>query len=125
MSRVDEIRQRASEATPGRWHWAGNTQSFQVRLMSTAHGRPSIMEFFRWGMRDAKPAFNSECGLVDLQELVVYQVAPGAKRGDRELYREDFFEIDHPDAQFIAHARDDIDFLLSEIDRLEGVTDES
>lgn len=121
--RIEEIRNRAAAATPGPWLWWGNTQVHQVSLMSRAPGRPTVMAFFRWGMQRAKPSFQDERGLLtDFERDVVYQVCPDCdSKEDRRVYRQDFIDIRHPDAQFIAHAREDVDVLLAEIDRLHGL----
>lgn len=42
----------------------------------------------------------------------------GAGRSNSPLYREDFTGITTPEAEFIAHSREDVDLLLAEIDRL-------
>jgi hypothetical protein len=45
---------------------------------------------------------------------VIYEVAPEAQdRDDPRVYRGDVIGIRNPDAAFIAHARQDIAFLLS------------
>lgn len=46
-------------------------------------------------------------------------LAPGADRTNSALYREDFIGLDSAEAEFIAHAREDIDFLLGEVARLQ------
>lgn len=58
----------------------------------------------------------------DARDLAVYEVAPEAtSRQDRRVYRADVSGIRHPDAEFIEHSRADIDYLLSENDRLRAV----
>lgn len=59
------------------------------------------------------------------RDMARYEVLGGLTREEndkldkpRELYREDIVGIDNPDAEFIAHAREDIEVLLAEIDRL-------
>lgn len=55
----------------------------------------------------------------DARDLAIYEVAPDAlSREDRRVYRADVSGIRHPDAEFIEHSRADIDWLLSENDRL-------
>jgi len=55
----------------------------------------------------------------DARDLAVYEVAPEAtSRQDRRVYRAEVSGIRHPDAEFIEHSRADIDYLLSENDRL-------
>lgn len=51
---------------------------------------------------------------------VVYEVAPNATtREDPKVYRADIIDIRHPDAQFIAHARADVPWLLDLVRHLE------
>jgi len=53
------------------------------------------------------------------RDMVVYEVAPHAvTREDPSVYRADITGIRHPDADFIAHSRADVAFLLAEVDRL-------
>ena len=41
-----------------------------------------------------------------------------AGRSNSPLYREDLVGFDNPEAEFLAHARQDVEFLLSEVERL-------
>lgn len=68
------------------------------------------------------PAEGHTAGLAleALHQHVIWQVCPDATdRKDPRVYRADFTQTRSPDAQFIAHARADIDFLLARIDELE------
>ncbi len=125
QQRIDEIRARAADATPGPWLWKGNTESFRIELISRAPGIWTVMSFERWGMRDAQPYFlGDDRFLHSVKDFVVYQVCPDCEsKDDPRVYRQDFFEINHPDARFIAHAREDIDVLLAEIDRLRALVE--
>jgi hypothetical protein len=60
-----------------------------------------------WGGAMTKAQFEKETG----------------KPVEEYLYREDFYGIDTPEADFIAHAREDIPFLLAEIDDLRADID--
>jgi len=54
---------------------------------------------------------------VDAATRVVYEVAPNATtRDDPNVYRADIKDIRHPDAQFIAHARQDVPTLLAALE---------
>tara|TARA_R110002051_G_scaffold314950_3_gene392637 strand:+ start:5370 stop:6122 length:753 start_codon:yes stop_codon:yes gene_type:complete len=58
------------------------------------------------------------------RDLAVYEVAPQAtSRQDPKVYRADIVGIRHPDAEFIAHSRADVDYLLAENDRLRAALD--
>lgn len=125
--RIEEIRARAAAAMPGPWIWKGNTEVQQIELISRAEGLWTVMSFERWGMRDAQPFFlGDDKFLHSVKDFVVYQVCPDCEsKDDPRVYRQDFFEINHPDAQFIAHARQDVETLLAEIDRLNtGITEQ-
>ena len=59
--------------------------------------------------------------LEDARKLAVFEVAPDAvDREDPRVYRADIVGLRHPDAEFIANARADVDTLLAEVDRLRG-----
>lgn len=64
---------------------------------------------------DPRLRFNVDLMMVNARDVVVYEVAPNAtSRQDRAVYRADIIDIRHPDAQLIAHARGDIDYLLEQ-----------
>lgn len=128
-TRLTEIRTRAEAAAPGPWHWAGNTDVHHVYLANwrPGHGRCSVMDFGRWGMQGARPKFVTDGFYVnDVNSLAVYEVAPAAtSRQDPRVYRADIIGLRHPDAEFIANSRADVDFLLAEVDRLRAALAES
>jgi hypothetical protein len=67
-------------------------------------------------------AFGGESQHVSTAEAAVYEVAPTATdRKDRRVYRADLVGIRNADAAFIANSRADIDALLAEVDRLQGL----
>jgi len=120
--RLDEIRARASAATPGPWSWWGNVDTHSVHLRSrfpgdeTRDGYLDVMSFRRSGMQGAKPTFNNpRCRMLmipDSYSLAIYQVAPEAtSRHDpnHNVYRGDIIGFRHPDAEFIAAARADVE----------------
>jgi hypothetical protein len=118
------IEERANKATPGPWMWDISTTN-QMAMLETAHsGRYYVMGFERWGLNNACPAFQiyktydgtvterGSMGMVRTDKLA--KSYPGK---EHHIGFDDF--IDHPDAEFIAHAREDIDRLLAEVKRLQ------
>jgi len=120
---ITEIKSRLEAATPGPWIWDVNSAYHQMRLLTTHSGMYFVMGFRRWGTQSAAPAF---------QVFTKYE-GPVSERGSRGLQRADKLlkshpgkehhegyddDIDHPDAQLIAHAPEDIRVLLDEIERL-------
>lgn len=117
---IEAIRARRGAAARGPWHWSGNTDTQQIRLSNwvPGAGRCTVMDFTRWGMQSARPRFVDRDRMM-IYAAPVYEVAPAAtRRDDPRVYRGDIVDIRHPDAQLIAHAPQDIDDLLAEIDRL-------
>jgi hypothetical protein len=128
---LDEIRQREQAATPGPWGWYGNTDTQDIHLATRRFGRSFVMRFGRWGVRNAQPLFaeGREWGpdprypdeteirphgrMTPAKDLPVFEVAPGAlSRGDQRVYRADLIGIRNPDAEFIAHSREDVSISL-------------
>lgn len=117
---LDAIRARADAATFGPWMWYGWHENQDIILCTKKGGMRYVMGFRRWGFNRAQPEFNTDRGLVPAKELPVFQVAPDATSfEDPRVYRGTLVGIRHPDAEFIAHARQDIDDLLAYIDELE------
>lgn len=57
--------------------------------------------------------------LINARDLPVFEVAPNAtSRDDGAVYRADLAGIRHPDAEFIAHARDDVRRLSNALQEL-------
>jgi hypothetical protein len=135
---IDAIRARANRATPGPWGWFGNTKSNHIYLATRHWGRHMVMGFRRWGMQSAQPEFwnrddpqgikqhlGPDSRHVTAGEAAIYEVAPEARSAnDRRVYRHDVVGIRNADAAFIAHSREDIDYLLGEVDRLRGLLEE-
>lgn len=110
MDRLKAIKERQEKATPGNWFWKVNTESKSVILWSDVPIRPFIMKFERWGMHSAAPSFR------DFDQDIMYRSDEFlASRGDPKHN----LDIDHPDAQFIAHSRADIDWLVAEVEKLQ------
>jgi hypothetical protein len=77
----------------------------------------------QWGepMKDERMAFYGEPGPFyhDARELAIFAVCPEATdRSDPRVYRADITGLRNPNAVFIAAARQDIEDLLAEVDRL-------
>ncbi|MDE2102387.1 MAG: hypothetical protein KGL39_34390 [Patescibacteria group bacterium] len=108
--RLREIRERAEKATFGPWGWFGDIKT--PYLATTHGGRVSVLTAARSGMRGATFCFRG--GAVNRDGLVKAEDVAVRERD----YRDDIECIAHPDAEFIAHAREDVPFLLQEIDRL-------
>lgn len=72
---------------------------------------------------DQKLAFRDEHLMMKpASGMARYQVAPTAtSRHDQSVYRADINGIRHPDAEFIAHSRDDVTWLISEVERLRAL----
>lgn len=101
------IEERAAKATPGPWCWTGNMTCQQIWLARRHAWGDIVMDFVRWGMQRAMPRFNTD-GILEKAKLVRPQAHNAWMISD----------IDHPDAQFIAHSRKDVDDLLAEVRRL-------
>jgi hypothetical protein len=73
----------------------------------------------KWGEPEKEPrlAFCTGWIYTEARELAVFEVAPMATtRSDPSVYRADITGIRHPDAEFIAHSREDIGRLLAAAD---------
>lgn len=119
--RLAEIEARDQAATPGPWAWFGNTDVRDACLATPDRGRLYVMQFARWGMASAQPVFRDDAArqMVKASEVPVYEVAPKASsRDDPRVYRADISGFRNPDAEFIAHARQDVTDLLAEVGRL-------
>jgi len=120
---LEAIEAREKAATPGPWVWEIRAATRQAYLWTTHSGRYYVMGFQRWGMNSAAPTFQ------------VYEKCQGPvdERGSKGMFRADSLTkslpgkeynvgyddyLDHPDAEFIAHARQDIPALIAENKRL-------
>lgn len=124
---LEAIRQRAEAATPGPWRWRGNVDSHSMYLAGRdpVWGITTVMDFQRWGMREAQPVFCVAGLLHKATEFPVFEVCPTATtRDDPRVYRGDLIALRHPDAEFIAGARQDITDLLAYIEQLQRAVSE-
>jgi hypothetical protein len=118
---IQAIRDRAASATFGPWMWHGQYETKSLTLCTKKGGMQYVMGFKRWGMQGAQPEFNGFGRLTGAADLPVFQVAPDATSiDDPRVYRGTLVGIRHPDAEFIAHSRQDVDDLLAYIDELES-----
>lgn len=125
---IAAIQQRADAAMPGPWFWRGNVDA-HIRLASRAGrgGEHTVMDFVRAGMQEAAPRFNpsrlnrrADGRQRGGEDLPVFEVCPYAlDRTDPRVYRGDIIGLRHPDAEFMAHARQDVDDLLAYCAQLE------
>lgn len=120
------IEARANAATPGPWAWFGNVDHNDFYLATRHSGRRYVMSFRRAGMQNAQPEFQDYSGpygrMAPAKELAIYEVAPDAtSRRDPyfNIYRADIIGFRNPDAEFIAHARQDVDTLIARVHELE------
>jgi hypothetical protein len=99
------IRQRCADATPGPWVWV-NTEASSL-------GEVNANKLVRWDPArltevDGIPVFLGQ------DEVLSVEAFDG----------ESSFYVDPVDAAFIAHAREDIPKLLTEVDRLRALAGE-
>ena len=115
MSREDEIKARLEKATKGPWYWNVNPSSKRVELVNSKSD--IVMDFVRWGMNGVTPRFNINGLMVKATEMLANW--PGRDHHERWAKR-----IVNPDADLIANAPADIDYLLAENARLRAENEE-
>lgn len=103
-ARLAAIRERVAAATPGPWGWRGNKDAQQIILYRLAGWGDVVMSFARWGMQRARPHFVTDGIIREPQWVMGPPHHPWQIDG-----------IDHPDARFIEHSREDVDWLLGEL----------
>jgi hypothetical protein len=115
--RIKEIQARCNAATPGPWMWHVNEHCKVIKLLTKHSGQYYVMGFERWGMQGAQPTF---------QAYEKYE-GPVRERGSKgikkaielskwaQTYRHNDGWIEHPDAEFIANSKSDVEYLLSEL----------
>ena len=119
---LKELRKVAEAATPGPWHWSGNTKNNQLYLATwiKGAGRCQVMDFVRWGMHSAAPRFLDDESLMmqSAKDLVVYEVARNqglpdeTPSNDPRVYRQDIVDVRHPNARFLAAANPEVILAL-------------
>lgn len=120
---IDAIRARLAKATPGPWRWWGHEKGpMCIVSLVPGGGLPFVMGFKRLGMREAQPTFSKGRTPDGIHSGLM---TPASEMAVREVsYRTDIVGIDHPDAEFIAHAPADTSFLLEHVHRLRGALDQ-
>jgi hypothetical protein len=104
--RVAEIVDRHAARVQGPYQWVMSTKRHEAWLESS---RSVVMSFVRWGMTGAVLCFLGDRGLVKAEAFAV----------QRQKNHIGFdLDIDHPDAQGIAHSWQDVDDLLKDRDAL-------
>lgn len=104
-------------------------RKLKFRLYTDAEVEERVREDWledQWGgpKTDTRLAFAHQVHMhaLDARELAVFEVCPEAtERTDPRVYRADIIGVRHPDAEFIAHSRQDVDDLLAVIDAVEAV----
>lgn len=107
---IDAVRQLEARATPGPWRWNVNRVGQQVVLQSDKLGRMTVMDFVRFGMQRGQPRFQVE-GLMETARDLATDVK------GQEHNASHVADLLHPDARFIACAREAIPALLAHLDR--------
>lgn len=97
--RLREIRERHEKATPGPWEWSG--QFGKWALLSRVPGVLIVLDAIRWGLQSAVFRFRSQ------RHDVM------CKATENSCFR-------HPDAEFIAHSREDLPYLLARVESAEA-----
>lgn len=127
---IEAIRARWAKVPAGPWRWGGSITAHDIYLSTVDRGRIFLMQFRRFGMRDAQPAF--PVNATDGSGVVrgVYEAAvdgPARQRVEQiglvvkeREYRGDIEDIDNPVAQCLKHSVTDVADLLAEVDRLRG-----
>lgn len=114
--RLESIKARRDAATPGPWYWGGNLTAKGIDLRARISNTPIVMAFRRWG-NGGEPCFWKRDPQKDPAFFGEYQRARDI--AIREVpYRDDVARLDNADAEFIARSREDIDWLISEVDTL-------
>lgn len=115
MRRKRTVAAMSNQHTPGPWRWQYNATSKSVLLVG---GDPqfdkTVMQFERWGMSGAVPAFNSKItGCVwNLMERLCDKPDWIAPFPGREHHADWCSDVTHPDARLIAAAPEVIEMLM-------------
>src|SRR5215471_12307291 len=119
-NRVAEIAARVKAATPGPWHWGGNVDVHHVYLSTVANDRVMVMTFDRWGMYAATPTFWRRAA--DVPSVWDGRPVKAGECAVRQVpYQGDLVRLEHPDAELIANAPADLEYLLAAVEHLRGL----
>ncbi|HYH01988.1 MAG TPA: hypothetical protein VEC37_02725, partial [Bacillota bacterium] len=99
--RLDEIKTRHAQRTPGPYMWDVNTKHQTAELKSIISPRYLIMDFYRWGFQGAGPVFR------DFKRNIMFRVEQFAKPRAANHPTFDMF-IDHPDAIGLEKSWEDV-----------------
>jgi hypothetical protein len=102
-----EAMERAERATPGPWYWNGYLRSRNLCLMGK--GSLIVFDFVRWGMQAATIRFR------DFAQCLMY---PAKKWAKTHGVLDRMGTIEHPDAEFILSAREDVPALAAAVTAL-------
>jgi hypothetical protein len=108
---IERLKALAEKATPGPWRWILSAKSKDVRLESGGTpGHELVMDFTRWGISGAAPRFSNGGLMAHAQKWA--QNVPG-----REHHSHWYQTVAHPDAAFIAAAREAVPALIADLER--------
>ena len=110
---IKAIKERCDKATQGPWIWDIRKNDKHVMLRSTVGLRNIVMDFIRWGTQSATPRFIVD-GIMKVAALFAKSI-PGC---EHHTGFDDY--IDHPDADFIAHSRTDVENMVADIESLQA-----
>lgn len=113
--KLDEIKTRHAQRTPGPYMWDVNTKTKHAFLISKIGLRNIVLDFWRWGTNSAGPAFRDFTGGI-LRRVEHFAVPRMAHHPDFDMY------IDHPDAVGLEKSWEDVEELLKIIDYLLPLT---
>lgn len=113
MNRLEAIEKRARERTKGVWGWVYSPKTWRLFLAVEGPAGPvPVVGAARWGMFAGAPTFQRDGEAVRASEFIAVE--------DQDRWP-DRIEVDHPDAHLLAHAADDIDYLLGEVKLLQAL----
>lgn len=77
-------------------------------------------------IRESRLAFADEHNMMhEARKMAIFEVARDVTdRDDPKVYRADIVGLRHPDADFIAHSRQDVEDLIAEVKRLRALVGE-
>ena len=105
-NRLKEIAERAEKATPGPWHLRHTDIYGGIEIGNQPYLDDALSE----------EAFDSAWAEWSKRDIAICELS-----GDMRVATE---EREHPNAEFIAHAREDIPFLLSVVAQLQRIIDD-
>jgi hypothetical protein len=150
-ARLAAIAARSEAATSGPWGWRGYANgsielralhSGGLRVVTTMRAQPCVVELDDGAIAltsDACDTCRAEmkkttdpfvdwpgCPKEENLDTLWLRGGPGVRPAnvwaEREVpYREDIVGVRHPDAEFIAHAREDVPALIAEVERLRSM----